>query len=117
MDDLIGRDYVPQPYFRTLTKNEIEDMLLRKVPLHLCIVFNCDSVRKGDKGDKGDWMVCEEHHGKFMKAADIQRENGFSELFVDETCRKLKFWTKRATGIEEISLEELVRREPRKGVI
>src|SRR5689334_2952253 len=112
MSDLIGRDYVLHPYFKVLTEiDDMEDMLLRKVPLRLCIVFNCDSPRKDG------WMVCEDHYNEFMRAADIQRENGFSELLIEETCRRLKFWTKRMTGIEEVSLEEFVERNPRKGII
>jgi hypothetical protein len=114
MNDLTGQDYVLQPTFRLLLDHELEDRA-RKDESNICLVAGCEEQRYLDGGHT--WIVCGEHREKFLRSMGEWDDMGFSQMVTDEFKRKMKFGTGRPQVIEEISLAEVVRREPRRGRI
>lgn len=113
MDDLTGHDYVLQPSFRLVTELEFLDRA-RKDEHHICMVVDCEETVYFD-GDHY-WKVCGAHREKFLRATSEWDDLGFSQMVTDEFQRRLKFDTNRPYLVEEVTLEELLARNPRRSL-
>lgn len=117
MDDLTGHDYIMQPSFRLLTEEELSDRD-RKDEHYICIVAGCEETRYLDGGHT--WSVCGAHREKFLRSLGEWDDLGFSQMVTDEFKRKMKFGSSgssRPQVIDEVTLEELLARNPRRGII
>lgn len=106
--------YITAPTFRLLLDHELEERARKESSL-ICIAEGCEEPRYLDGNHH--WVVCEAHREKFLRNMGEWSDNGFSEMVTNEFKRKLKFGTNRPQVIEEISLAEIIRRNPRKGYI